>query len=315
VKLNTLFTYQHNHQNPFLTSRIGLGISSMSFENIQSNKTLAGVGVMPRQATAEATSTTAGIPSATPMAGENNIGPFRRGDAPQTNNPNAWYNPLPTPYAYGQFPTNGGNIYNNFAGGFYGSPGFAGGLGAGGFAGGFGGGFGGIGTAQPVGNVWGGYDITNNNNPNGPLPGYGYSGVVSPSVFQTPLSGNGTAPLLTQGRVYQELYVERNNNAVHWGIGAGGAAFGAMATHIVTNPIWRALPLPRFVKSKLGPLVTLTGAAFAGLAATVATAPWVDQTLKQVGSSLDWNDNGRDDGSIFIQNGDKLDFANATVSR
>jgi hypothetical protein len=230
-------------------------------------------------------------------ASNNTIAQSRQAVATPSQAPGAWYNPLPNPYAYG-LPTNGGNIYNNFGGMYPGGFQGASPYNYGAFPGGFN-------TAQLGGNVWGGYDFQNNN-PNGPLPGYGYESVVGPTTFQAPLSGNGRAPLYSTESKDQELFVAQNGPLINMGTFSLGALLG--------GSIWSATAgkvIPGLKKGKFARLVGLSMAAVSGLSAFFLGAPKIKEMARPYYSGLDKNDNGHaNDGSYGTHRNNDLNIFN-----
>lgn len=219
----------------------------------------------------------------------------RQAVAPQSQSPGSWYNPLPNPYAYG-IPNNGGNFYNNFGaypGGFQGAYPYN----YGGFPGGFN-------TPQMGGNMWGGYNFQNNN-PNGALPSYGYNSVVAPTHFQTSLSGDGTEPLYSGTRVYQDLFAAQNAPLVNMGTLATGALAGATAWTLTAGTLF---------KGRLGWAGALITSATAAIGLTMWAAPKLNTAGKAFYTGLDHAENGHVDGSYATKRNNDLNLLNIFAS-
>jgi hypothetical protein len=240
--------------------------------------------------------------------------------ATQSQNPGAWYNPLPNPYAYG-LPSNGGNIYDPMMmGGMYGggiSPygggmPFGGGMpyGGGMYGGGmmpFGGGMpygggmygGGIspygggmyGSAGVTGNVWGGFNYENNN-PNSAVPGYGFNGVLGPTHFQTSLSGDGVDPHASTNRIFQEHFAESNMSLAHGAL-FGTGFLGGMA-------FIQATPL-RHLRGPFGNALKCGSAVLAGGALMLLGSPSAKKFLERQYTGFDHANNGSIDGNYTTE--------------
>ena len=233
--------------------------------------------------------------------------------AVQSQSPGAWYNPLPTPYAYGQFPTNGGSIYDpSMMGGM--NPMMMGGMNNPMMMGGMNnpmmmGGMnnpmmmGGMyGSPAVTGNVYGGYDYQNNN-PNSALPGYGYNRVVAPTSFTTPLSGTGVDPLYTGNRIYQDHFSTSNAPFVTWASGLTGAFVGGT---LWAQTAGRGFRGARGWVGRTGNFLQV-GAVLAGAVIGAITGNrFFDGILKAQYTGLDHADNGILDGSYTTQRGNDV---------
>jgi hypothetical protein len=244
-------------------------------------------------------STGSGAPSTTPATG--NVQQTVTGD-PATQNRSqrvgAHFNPFPLPYAYNQLPSNGANIYAGMMGGY---PGMMGGYP------GMMGGFRGLsnGGATIAGNLYGGYEYQNDN-PNSPMPSYGYSGALGPTHYQTPLSGDGTAPNQASHTIYAKQFVDRNDSWVFGGIALASSYISGSAFNQILNIFTGARSFGR--GSALRFLATVGVSALVGVASAFKFAPSVRKALEGWYTGADYNDNGHVDGSYTTQRNYKVDL-------
>jgi hypothetical protein len=217
--------------------------------------------------------------------------------------PSFGYNPYPAPYsmgipnkgfsqlpAYG-LPAVGGMPYGNIMGGMpYGN--MMGGMPYGG----------GYPAMAAFGNPYGGYqnftdfgtgNTSYNVSPTGSAPGYGFEKAVSPTVFQAPLSGDGTLPSANPARLGQELYAQTNANRAR---DFAGWTSGALAAGLALafTPFKRKLPWLSFL--------TAAGSfALGNILVGRMVEPVAYSFLKENYAGRDYADNGSVDNSYSFQ--------------
>jgi hypothetical protein len=201
----------------------------------------------------------------------------------------------------------------------YGNP-YPGGIPGGGFMQqpyGYGGGYGG-GFGMPFGNPYGGYNTFPGAQPGtsynvgfgGGVPGYGFQTAAAPTVFQTPVSGNGQLSILNGARPAQDSYaLQQGNNWAKQGsvVGAGIGAVLSTGLLITGAAILNNLgPVGKGINRMVGAkgallltgLGTITGGLVGNMHGEKLGQTWGSQTY--VG--LEYADNGHaEDGSYYRQ--------------
>lgn len=179
-------------------------------------------------------------------------------------------------------------------------------------------GFGGFGNqfGMPFGNPYGGYNTFQTNNPavsyntgfNGAVPGYGFDSAVAPTVFQTPVSGNGQLTVLNPARGEQDSYALQTGN--NWGRQGAfmGSAIGAGLTATALTVLGSTIG--RIGNGALNRLVGAKGALLLMGIGTVAGGLIGNQHGERLGQTwgsqtyvgLDYADNGHlGDNSYYVQ--------------